>query len=312
MKKIDFHCHAFTERVVQAVIANDPYFKFLSAWNPAERIGEMDSAGVDIQILSSPHLYSIRPETAPELYRETNDVFAESCRRSPDRFMAMAHVPFHNMDAALKELTRALDELGFVGVVVTSNINGRYLDTPDFDPFWAEMNRRRVPVLIHPFNSNCYHDDQRPHLLSWPFDTTLSVTKLLAAGLFDRFPDVVLIVSHLGAAIPVLAHRIDLGFDQEALSSGKWKVKRPPSEYVKKLYVDTALGWGRVAFHCAREQVGIEHIVFGTDHFVPGTPNMKRTAEFLDRLDITPAEREMVYEKNGRRILEQAWRAKTS
>ena len=72
---------------------------------------------------------------------------------------------------------------------------------------------------------------------------------------------------------------------------------------VRKLYVDTALGWNRGAFNCARELVGLDHIVFGTDYFVRSTRFMEWTIEFIDGLGLAASEREMIYEKNARQIL---------
>ena len=184
---------------------------------------------------------------------------------------------------------------------MTSNIGGRYLDSPDFDPFWEEANRRRVPVFMHPSNSPCYHDDEPPTMLSFPFDTTLSAHKLVYGGLYERFPDVVLILAHLGGALPYLARRIDIAFDQPGFFGEYKQPARRPSESMRKLYVDTALGWNRGAFNCARELVGIEHIVFGTDYFIRGTHFMEWTSEFIDgpRADVCRV-RDGVREERGK------------
>ncbi|TMA60283.1 MAG: amidohydrolase [Deltaproteobacteria bacterium] len=318
--KIDFHCHAFPAECFQTLkrhypdaieLKEDPQGRLyaiwantpLPAWDHGQRLGDIDRAGVDIEILSNPPIYSRVDDHSPELCRMVNDALAESCKRDPDRFKAFAHLPFNSMDAALKELARALDELGFVGVLITSNVGGRYLHTPDFFPFWQEVNRRRVPVFMHPSNSPYYQDDETPTLLSFPFDTTLSATKLLYGGLFERFPDTVLILAHLGGTLPYLARRIDLGFDVPAFFAAYKRISRRPSEYMKKLYVDTALGWHRGAFNCARDLVGIDHIVYGTDYFIVGSKFMDWTNEFLEGLDLSPVEREKVYSQNAAQIL---------
>ena len=107
----------------------------------------------------------------------------------------------------------------------------------------------------------------------------------------------------MGGALPYLARRIDLGFDMDMFSRVGWKISARPSEQMKKLYLDTAMAWSPGAFGCARELVGIDHLVFGTDYFMPGSRFMERTTEFLDALEITPAEREMLYCGNASRIL---------
>jgi predicted TIM-barrel fold metal-dependent hydrolase len=191
VRKIDFHCHAFLAEFFEAMEqiytgaielkrdtrgrrfalwANRP----LPVWDSDARLKEIDSAGIDIEILSNPPLYSRVDERAPELCRLVNDVLAVSCSRAADRFKALARLPFNDTGAALNELSRALDQLGCVGVLVTSNIGGRYLDAPEFEPFWAEVNRRGTPVFMHPAISPCYRDHQPATVLSFPFDTTLS------------------------------------------------------------------------------------------------------------------------------------------
>jgi predicted TIM-barrel fold metal-dependent hydrolase len=194
--KIDLHCHAFPGGFFRAAktfypdaieLGQDEQRRLLAtwagttlpAWDHAGRLADIDRAGIDIGILSCPPVYSRVDEHAPELCRLVNDAIAAACRRDPQRFRGFAHLPFNDMKLALEEMRRALDELGFVGVLVTSNIGGRYLDSAEFYPFWEEANRRRVPVFMHPSNSPCYRDDQPGPLLSFPFDTTLSVYRLI-------------------------------------------------------------------------------------------------------------------------------------
>jgi predicted TIM-barrel fold metal-dependent hydrolase len=318
--KIDFHCHAFPTEFFQlsnrlypdlielrhdaqgrlfGIWANTP----LPAWDHEARLEDIDRAGVDLEILSNPPIYSRMDEHMPEVCRLVNDALATACRRNPERFKALAHLPFNDMSEALTEMARALDQLGFAGVLVTSNIAGRYLHAADFYPFWEEVSRRKVPVFMHPASSPFYRDDEPATLLSFPFDTTLSAHKLVYAGLFDRFPEVTLVLAHLGGTLPFLARRIDLAFDAPGFFAGYGKRPRRPSEDMRKLYVDTALGWNRSAFECARELVGIDHIVFGTDYFIRGSRFMDWTREFIDGLDLKPVEREMIYSENAARIL---------
>lgn len=255
--RIDCHCHAFAAEYLQTMqqcypdavrLGEDREGRLVGiwadtqmpAWDHDQRLTEIDGAGVDIELLSNPMVYDRVDEHSPELCRLVNDMLAESCRRDPDRFKALAHVPFNDMDIALQELGRALDTLGCVGVLVNSNVGRRYLHTPDFFPFWQEVSRRRVPVFMHPCHSPYYQDDEMPPMLAFPFDTTLSVTKLLFSGHFERFPDTVLVLSHLGGALPYLVHRLDAWFELPAYRTRYALTPRQPGEYMKKLYVDTA------------------------------------------------------------------------
>jgi predicted TIM-barrel fold metal-dependent hydrolase len=275
----------------------------LPAWDHEQRIDDMNNGGVEIEILSNPSMYIRVDEHSPELCRLVNDTYAEACRRSPERFKAFANLPFNSMRDALAELDRVLALPGFVGVLITSNVGGRYLHTPDFIPFWDEVARRRAPVFMHPKPPPGYQDDDIAPLLAFPADTTLSTMKLLYSGLFERCPDLTLILAHLGGTLPFLARRIDLGFDDPHFSDKYRQIPRRPSAYMPKLYFDTALGWHKPAFDCARALVGIEHLVYGSDYFMQGSQFMRWTNEFLDSLDLSKEEKEKIYSGNALRFL---------
>ena len=318
--KIDLHAHAFpadffyemkrlypdtvelrygAEGQLFGVWANTP----LPSWNLEHRLADMDRAGIDIQVLSNPPLYNRLDEHSPALCRLVNDAFAQACRAAPDRFKAFAHLPFNDIKLALKEMAYALDELGFAGVLIASNVGGRYLDAPEFEPFWEEVNRRQTCVFLHPSKSPFYHDDEPATMLSFPFDTTLAAHKLIRGGLYRRYPETVLVLAHLGGALPYLARRIDISHDFQGFFANYKMPAHRPSVEMRKLYVETALGWQRSAFDCARELVGIEHIVFGSDCFLRELPFMDWTTQFIDGLGLAPREREMIYSGTAARLL---------
>lgn len=318
--KIDFHAHSFPREYFlklkeyypdEVVLREDPQAGLIAfwagtplpVWDHGRRVDEMTKYGVEIEILSTPSMYIHVDEHSPELCRIVNDAFAAACRQSPERFKAFANIPFSSIEAALAELKRTLALPGFVGALITSNVGGKYLHTPEFLPFWEEVARRRVPVFMHPQPPPGYQDDDIAPLLAFPADTTLSTTKLLYSGLFERFPDLILILAHLGGTLPFLARRIDLGFEVPHFSDKYKKIPRRPSEYMKKLYFDTALGWHKPAFECARALVGIEHLVYGTDYFMFGSTFMDWTNAFLKGLDISRAEKEKIYSGNAERFL---------
>lgn len=318
--KIDFHAHAFPREYFlklkeyypdEVVLREDPHAGLIAfwagtplpVWDHGRRVDEMTKAGVEIEILSTPSMYLRVDEHSPELCRIVNDVFGLACRQSPERFKAFANIPFNSMDAALAELKRTLALPGFVGALITSNVGGKYLHTPEFLPFWEEVARRRVPVFMHPQPPPGYQDDDIAPLLAFPAETTLSTTKLLYSGLLERFSDLILILAHLGGTLPFLARRIDLGFEVPHFSDKYKKIPCRPSEYLKKLYFDTALGWHEPAFECARALVGIEHLVYGTDYFMFGSTFMDWTNAFLEGLDISRADKEKIYSGNAERFL---------
>lgn len=303
--RIDFHAHEFPAFLTDKL--NEFYPENprpnLGGWDLNARLQEMDEAGVDVEVLSSPFVYGHVDEHSPEICRLMNDAIAESCQLEPERFKGFAHVPFNDMNACLSEMRRALDELGFIGVMVNSNVGGRYLHTEEFLPFWEEAARREVPVFLHPTDPPNYQDDESPILLAYEFDTTLSATKLLYAGLYEKFPDLVLILSHMGGAMPFLARRIDVGYDVPSFGEKYKHISRRPSEYARKFYFETGLCWHKPSFDCAVQLVGFDQIVYGTDNFSPQVPFMRWTNEFLDTLDLSAVDREKIYCRNAERLL---------
>ena len=324
MLKIDLHAHSFPLPYFQklmeyrpgqlelkelpqgglfAVSTNRAGGPPLPVWDLDYRLREMEKDGVSLQIISNPGINTINDERSPELCRITNDAIAEACRQAPDRLRGFAHVPLNDMSAAVKELSRAIDELGFKGVIVGSNAGGRYLHTPDFLPFWEEVNRRRLAVFVHPVEPPGYQDDFPAPLVAYPADTTVSITKLIYAGVLERFPDLALIVPHLGGVLPFLARRIDTAYDAPAYPPQFKQIPRRPSEYMKNLYLDTAQGWYKPAFDCACELVGIDHIVYGSDVFMRPDVYRPWINEFLEGLDIPPVQKEKIYGRTAEELL---------
>jgi predicted TIM-barrel fold metal-dependent hydrolase len=127
--------------------------------------------------------------------------------------------------------------------------------------------------------------------------------KLLYSGLFERCPDLILILAHLGGTLPFLARRIDLGFEDSHFSDKYRQIPRRPSDYMPKLYFDTALGWHKPAFDCAQALVGIEHLVYGSDYFMSDSPFMHRTNAFLESLALSRSDKEKIYSENALRFL---------
>src|SRR6266436_6133408 len=228
--KIDFHAHAFPEAFLRklheyypgaVVLQHDAHGHLIGvsggipwpAWDHDQRLDDMNAGGVDVEILSTPSLYRRVDAHSPELCRLLNDLYADACQQSPERFKAFAHLPFNHLRDALAELDRVLALPGFVGVFITSNIGGKYLHTPEFVPFWDEVARRRVPVFMHPAAPPGYQEDDIAPLVAFPADTTLSTMKLLYSGVLERCPDLILILAHPGGTLPFLARRIDLGFE---------------------------------------------------------------------------------------------------
>ncbi|MFH1487658.1 MAG: amidohydrolase family protein, partial [Pseudomonadota bacterium] len=233
-----------------------------------------------VQVLSGtlPPLEEIvSPEEAPGLARLCNDEIAELLAKSPKKYIAaIANVPLHNMDAALKETERAVKELGFKGIQIYPSVNGKPMSLEEHMPLYEMMAGFDLPVWIHPmrrvstpdFAAEDHSYNQLFSIFGWPYDTTAVMTRLIFAGIFEKFPNIKIITHHCGALVPYFAERIAVHYDNglERLGADHFPgLTKHPIEYYRMFYADTALNGNTPALMCAYDFFGEDHILFGTD-----------------------------------------------
>jgi aminocarboxymuconate-semialdehyde decarboxylase len=227
----------------------------------------------------------------------------------------------NNPDAAVRELDRAIRELGATGVQIFSNVNGRPLDEPEFAPLFERMAHVSLPIWIHPArpaDRADYPAEQTSKyeawwVFGWPYESSVAMTRILFAGYFDRFPDLKIIIHHMGGMVPHFAGRIGPGLDQlgartedEDLSVHTRRLRMRPFDYYKLFYGDTALFGARHAMECGLAFFGVDRILFGTDMpFDPekGPGFIRETIRCLEEMPLSPEERWKIYEGNARRLL---------
>jgi predicted TIM-barrel fold metal-dependent hydrolase len=237
------------------------------------RIGMMDEAGVDVQVLSvsAPNVFRFPEALRVPLTRDLNDEFSDLAAGAGGRLRVFASLPLPAVDAALEELDRALALPQVAGVVVCSNIDRVNLDDERFSPLWAELSRREATVFCHPTVA-CCTDGLREYAMSLAMgfmaDTMFAVGRLAYAGTFDRFPGIRWVFTHLGGTIPFVLPRYDNYFRQ--FPECREKLTRPPSEVMRELYYDTVT-MHAPALRCAVDTLGPGRLVFGSDYpHVPG------------------------------------------
>ncbi|HVS80556.1 MAG TPA: amidohydrolase family protein, partial [Pyrinomonadaceae bacterium] len=208
----------------------------------AQRLEDMDRVGIDVEVvsLSTPNVFFTDASHQPEIARMVNDSYAELIAKHPTRFKGLASIPMDAPDAALDELHRAIDELKLNGVILLSNIGGKALTAPEYRPFFAEANRMKLCILLHPMlpaNTDPFREYVLGPIVGFMFDTTLAVARMCFDGMFREFPDIRWIVAHLGGAVPYLMERMDNGWRD--FTECRAKIDELPSTYLKKLYYDT-------------------------------------------------------------------------
>lgn len=215
---VDVHAHFVTDSYVGHAVAaghdRPDGMATWPVWSPKAHLELMDRHGIATALLSvsSPGVHFGDDAAARRLAREVNEYAAALGRDHPGRFGSFASLPLPDIDGALDEIGYAFDHLGADGVTMMTNTGGVYLGQARLEPVFAELNRRRAVVFLHPTSPPGWERTAlgRPRaMIEYLFDTTRTVADLLLAGVLDRHPDLRIIVPHGGGALPVLADRIN-------------------------------------------------------------------------------------------------------
>ena len=233
------------------------------------RVRAMDAAGVDVAIVSltCPNVYFGDEAVSARAARVVNDDMAQAQGRHPDRIRFLASLPWQYPDAALAELERAAGR-GAVGVMVLANVAGASLTDARFAPIWAEVDRRALPVLLHPsappgveaMDMTAYN---LVASLGFAFDTTLAIGRMVLDGFLDRYPHLSLIAAHGGGALPYLKGRLDQW--HRSFPACRERIAEAPSRYLERLYFD-AVVYERAAIDMCLATAGSEHLLYGSDY----------------------------------------------
>lgn len=272
--------------------------------DPEKRIEDMDRVGIDVEVLSlsTPNVFFADGAHQPDVARRVNDAYAELMAKYPSRFKGFASIPMDATDAALAELDRALGELRMNGVILTSNIQGRSLTSPQYRPFFEEANRRKVAIFLHPMLPAATEPFRRYVLgpiVAFPCDTTLAVAEMCYDGMLRELPDIRWIVGHAGGAIPWLMERLDNGFRDFA--ECREKIDELPSVYLKKLHYDTVT-FSPYTLRMLRDLVGAEHMVMGSDYpHLLGS--IERAVSSIEDLHIPRVEKDRIFSGTALSIL---------
>jgi aminocarboxymuconate-semialdehyde decarboxylase len=267
------------------------------------RIRAMDEAGVDIAIvtLTSPNVYWSSPSISLQASKIINDDMAARQREYPERIRFMCSLPWQHARLAVAELKRACDELGAVGVMVLANIDGVSLTDKRFAPVWKEIDRRGLPVLVHPTAppGTAELDVMRYNLIAsvgFMFDTSLAVARMIYDGFFDRYPDLKIIAAHGGGALPYIAGRLDICFDN--MPACRERISAKPSLYLKKIFYDSVV-FQQESLELALKVGGTENVLYGSDY----PHNIGDMKGCLARVDALPAaQRDAVRGGNALRV----------
>lgn len=275
------------------VISGAPYHNFpRGGWDVTRRLADMDKAGFARQLLAvvpQTVLYDKPAQDALTAARIQNAGIARRVRAMPDRFMGLATVPMQAPDLAAAELRRAMTEEGLLGAMIGSHVEGKNLDDPALDPFWAEAEARGAFLLLHPVKIAGMDRQKSFYLNNFvgnPLDTTIAAACLVFGGVLERFPGLNIVLSHGGGFTPYQAGRWVHGWAERA--EAKVRLKGEPGPSIDRLLFDTILH-GPHQLQFLVDWAGADRVMLGSDY--PFDMGQYDAVEVIDSLCLSAAGR---------------------
>jgi len=274
-----------------------------------QRLRVMDECGVDMHLLSlaQPGVQPFEPRAASAMARRCNDFLAEIIRRHPKRFAGLAAVAPQDIDAPA-EVDRAITVLGLNGVLINSNTNDEFLDNPKFDPILAALARHGAALYLHPrvpapSMIQAYIDYRMPGAI-WGFgaEAGLHALRMILSGVFDRHPQLTVVLGHMGESIPYWLWRIDNHYKKLHAFAGPdfHRLAKLPSEYVRNNFYITTSGMNSHAvLRFCLEIMGADRIMFAIDYPFESS---EESVTFLETAPISDADREKIAYRNAERV----------
>ncbi len=278
--------------------------------DPEVRLALMDKYGINIQAVSqtSPVLMGFSPSEAAEICRVSNDDNYHLCQAHPDRFVNIGMISLLDMTSALTELERCVSDLDCRGITISSNQEGKGLDSPEYYPFYEKIIKYNLPIFIHPVHWESYPlvdmDEgwRMMHIFGWPFDSTQAAWRLIIGGVIDRFPALKIVMHHMGAMLPYFINRIESTFSRHLSDL----LPRQISEYWANFYGDTAVDGTTAAYPCGYAFFGSERLLFGSDYpfgTEEGEAYIRDNLAGVRAMNLPPEETEKILGNNAQKLL---------
>lgn len=328
---VDFHCHVLT-LAAEALVAARPEKRaepalMLAAVGPEslahnnaemlpkafpkltrveQRLADMDSMGVDLQVISpspSQYYYWAEAELASQIVKTQNEHIAETCGRYSDRLVGLGAVSLQHPRLAAEQLRDAVKRLGLKGVEISTSVNDLELGAAELAPFWAAAQDLGAVVFIHPFGTtlgkrlNAYY---LSNIIGQPLETTIALSHLIFGGVLDRYPGLKIVAAHGGGYLPSYCGRSNHG--HEVRPEARARASQRPVEYLRRIWFDTLVYEPQALRHLV-DVVGASQLVVGTDYpFDMGHENPRELLEQTPGL--TEADRAAILGGNALSLLD--------
>ena len=286
-------------------VAGVPYRPFPRGGHDiARRLADMDSAEVDMHVLSvSPQtwLYGQEAAVGAAAAAIQNDEIARLVNEHPDRFAGIATLPMQAPQQAADELRRAMGKLGLHGAMIASNVNGKNLDDPSFEPLWSAAAELDAFLMIHPGNvagADRLRSYYLGNLIGNPLDTTIAAACLIFGGVLERYPALKPVMVHGGGFIPYQGGRWVHGW--QVRPEPKLHLKHSPAPYLDRFRYDT-ITHSKAACEFLVSSVGADRVFLGSDY--PYDMGMMDCVRHVRALDIAAADRDKILGGHATAIL---------
>jgi predicted TIM-barrel fold metal-dependent hydrolase len=273
------------------------------------RLREMDEAGIDLQVIShgNPGVQNLDPAVVVPLARQANDGLFEFVSSYPERFGAFATLPTPEPEAAADELERAVTELGFRGALINGSSHGVFFDDPRFWPICERAQALDVPLYLHPSNPHpaieeVYLKDylgRFPGLrgAGWGFtlETATVAIRFILSGVFEAYPNLKIILGHLGESLPFSLWRINQALSRAGNESVSFR-----ELFCHHFWITTSGNFSTPALMCSLMEMGVDRILFSVDYpFVENAPS----TEWAATIPLSQEDRVKILNGNARRLL---------
>jgi uncharacterized protein len=278
------------------------------------RLRHMDEAGIDLQVLSHviPTFGPLPSSLDIDIARAANEQADAAVKAHPDRFAAFAALPMTDPDAAVRELDHAVGDLGFRGALINGRANGIFLDHPSMFPVLERAAQLRTPLYLHPGLPTAtlrkeHYDGFGPSVSyalgtaawGWHAEAGLHALRLIAAGIFDRLPDLRIILGHMGEMVPFMIDRADEWLTPAAMQENGLR-RSVAQTFREQFWVTTSGMFSSPQFLLLHQVLGPDRLLFSVDY--PFSSNGQGRA-FLDALQINPTDKERLAHGNAERLL---------
>ena len=274
------------------------------AYDPAARIKALDEMKIDLQAISpSPILlfYWEDAAVAAHFSRRQNEAIQEVVQKHPDRFVGFGSVPLQSVGDSIA-IAREAKAMGLKGLEIGNAVGGKPLDDPIFEPFFAAAQELDMLLFVHPLEGGLDADDPLApvlgNVLQFTFRTTMMVERMILKGMFEKYPNLRLCLSHGGGLLAFNIWRLNHSYGLRP--DLKKRVPRKPSEYLAKLYFDTIVH-SVAALQYLIQVVGAERVVIGTDY--PMAMGDFAPVQKIQQLNLSEAERGQILGANATRAL---------